>query len=96
MADHSASFSPLVGFIAVLLYPQHCRVWIIGRHSKDLWNYWAIRRLLLFTTDLILSFRAQLTGTKGEDGTCWRHAEWVRRFSGLHFFDVSATFVPLC
>ncbi|KAG5631955.1 hypothetical protein H5410_003672, partial [Solanum commersonii] len=52
-----------------------------------------IRRLLLFTTDLILSFRAQHTRTKGEDKIFWRLAKWVHRFSNLHFFVLSAAFV---
>ncbi|KAG5630996.1 hypothetical protein H5410_002713 [Solanum commersonii] len=41
-------------------------LWVIGRHGTALRNFSAMRRLLLFSTDLILSFRAQHTGTKGE------------------------------
>ncbi|KAG5610435.1 hypothetical protein H5410_021716 [Solanum commersonii] len=48
--------------------------WIIGRHSTVSWNCSAIRRLLLFTADLIRSFRAQHTGTKDEDKTFCVHA----------------------
>ncbi|KAG5595673.1 hypothetical protein H5410_036905, partial [Solanum commersonii] len=70
------------------------RVWIIGRHSTASQNCSAIRRLLLFTADLILSFRAQHTGTKGEDRTFWRLAKYVRQLSNLHFFVFSATFIP--
>ncbi|WMV50036.1 hypothetical protein MTR67_043421, partial [Solanum verrucosum] len=70
--------------------------WIIGRHSTASWNCSATHRLLIFTTDLILSFRAQYTGTKGKDKTFWRLAERVRRFSDLHFFVLSATSVPFC
>ncbi|WMV46649.1 hypothetical protein MTR67_040034, partial [Solanum verrucosum] len=44
---------------------------IIGRHSTTSQNCSATRRLLLFTTDLILSFKAQHTRTKGEDKTFW-------------------------
>ncbi|KAG5576519.1 hypothetical protein H5410_056653 [Solanum commersonii] len=51
-------------------------------------------QLFLFITDLILSFRVQHTGRKGEDKTFWRLAEWVRRFLDLHFFVLSAAFVP--
>uniref|UniRef100_M1DWV5 Uncharacterized protein n=1 Tax=Solanum tuberosum TaxID=4113 RepID=M1DWV5_SOLTU len=40
--------------------------WIIGRRSTASRNCLAIRRLLLFTADLIRSFMAQHTGTKGE------------------------------
>ncbi|KAG5572256.1 hypothetical protein H5410_062022 [Solanum commersonii] len=43
--------------------------WIIGQHSTALRNCSATHRLLHFTTDLIFSFRAQHTGTKGEDKT---------------------------
>ncbi|KAG5612205.1 hypothetical protein H5410_023486 [Solanum commersonii] len=60
--------------------------------STTLRNCLATRRLLLFTTDLILSFRAQHTGTKGEDMTFWRFTEWVRRTSDLYFFVLSAAF----
>ncbi|WMV37512.1 hypothetical protein MTR67_030897 [Solanum verrucosum] len=70
--------------------------WIIGRHSTTSRNFSATRRLLFFTADLILSFRAQHTGTKGEDKTFWRLTEWVRRFLDLHFFVLSAAFVPFC
>ncbi|KAG5586105.1 hypothetical protein H5410_046539, partial [Solanum commersonii] len=37
---------------------------------------------------------AQHTGTKGEDKIFWQLTEWVRRFSDLHFFILSAAFVP--
>uniref|UniRef100_M1E0Y3 Uncharacterized protein n=1 Tax=Solanum tuberosum TaxID=4113 RepID=M1E0Y3_SOLTU len=49
--------------------------WIIGRHNTVSWNCSAICRLLFFTADLICSFRAQHTGTKGEDKTFWRLTE---------------------
>ncbi|KAG5585676.1 hypothetical protein H5410_046110 [Solanum commersonii] len=52
--------------------------WIIRRHSNASRNCSVIRRLLIFTTNLILSFRAKHTGTKGEDKTFWRLTEWVR------------------
>ncbi|WMV29854.1 hypothetical protein MTR67_023239 [Solanum verrucosum] len=39
---------------------------VIGRHSTTSWNISAMRRLLPFFTDLILSFKAQHTGKKGE------------------------------
>uniref|UniRef100_M1DEW2 Uncharacterized protein n=1 Tax=Solanum tuberosum TaxID=4113 RepID=M1DEW2_SOLTU len=41
-------------------------LWVIGRHGTALRNCSAMRRLLPFFADLILSFRAQHTGTKGE------------------------------
>ncbi|WMV30270.1 hypothetical protein MTR67_023655 [Solanum verrucosum] len=68
--------------------------WIIVRHSTTSRNCSVICRLLLFTADLVRSFRAQHIGTKGEDKTFWRLAEWVRRFSDLQFFVLSAAFVP--
>uniref|UniRef100_M1E1A2 Uncharacterized protein n=1 Tax=Solanum tuberosum TaxID=4113 RepID=M1E1A2_SOLTU len=40
--------------------------------------------------------RAQHTGTKGEDKTFWRFTEWVRQFSDLHLFVLSAAFVLFC
>ncbi|KAG5631692.1 hypothetical protein H5410_003409, partial [Solanum commersonii] len=73
---------------------QHRRVWIIGRHSTASRNCSATRQLLFYTADLILSFRAQHTGTKVEDKTFWPLSEWVLRFSDLHFFVHLATFVP--
>ncbi|KAG5632100.1 hypothetical protein H5410_003817 [Solanum commersonii] len=59
-------------------------------------NCSATRRLLLFTTNLIISFRAQHTATKGKDQTFWRFAKWVRRFSDLNFFVLTPAFVPFC
>uniref|UniRef100_M1DK65 Uncharacterized protein n=1 Tax=Solanum tuberosum TaxID=4113 RepID=M1DK65_SOLTU len=41
-------------------------LWVIGRHGTTLRNFSAMRRLLPFSTNLILSFRVQHTGTKGE------------------------------
>ncbi|KAG5580255.1 hypothetical protein H5410_050882 [Solanum commersonii] len=70
--------------------------WIIGRHSTASQNYSATRRPLLFTADLILSFRAQQIGKKCKDMTFWRLAEQVRQFSDLHFFVLSVAFVPFC
>ncbi|KAG5599447.1 hypothetical protein H5410_030817 [Solanum commersonii] len=68
--------------------------WIIGRHCIASWNCSAICQLLLFIANLILSFRAQHTGTKGEDKAFWQLIEWVRRLSDLHFFVISVAFVP--
>ncbi|KAG5595111.1 hypothetical protein H5410_036343 [Solanum commersonii] len=45
--------------------------WIIGGHSTTSRNCSTTHQLLLFTADLILSFRAQHIGTKGEDKTFW-------------------------
>ncbi|WMV37705.1 hypothetical protein MTR67_031090 [Solanum verrucosum] len=41
-------------------------LWVIGRHGTASQNFSAMRQLVSFTADLILSFRAQHTGTKGE------------------------------
>ncbi|WMV45981.1 hypothetical protein MTR67_039366, partial [Solanum verrucosum] len=81
----------------------HCRLvpalnivmlWVIGRHGTASQNFSAMRRLLPFSVDLILSFRAQHTGRKGEYVINWRFAEWVRRFPNLHFFVLLASFAP--
>uniref|UniRef100_M1DZC1 Uncharacterized protein n=1 Tax=Solanum tuberosum TaxID=4113 RepID=M1DZC1_SOLTU len=106
IADHSA---PLVEIADQLGDPSFCRFhrrlalsfsiivfWIIGRHSITSWNCLATYRLLLFTVDFILYIRAQHTETKGEDKTFWRLTKWVQRFSDLHFFVLSAAFVPFC
>uniref|UniRef100_M1DCZ8 Uncharacterized protein n=1 Tax=Solanum tuberosum TaxID=4113 RepID=M1DCZ8_SOLTU len=77
-ADHSASFvgitdqlgdSPF-GVVHSRLIPAFSIVvlWVIERHGTALRNTSVMRRLLPFSTDLILSFRAQHTGTKGEVG----------------------------
>uniref|UniRef100_M1BAN9 Pentatricopeptide repeat-containing protein n=1 Tax=Solanum tuberosum TaxID=4113 RepID=M1BAN9_SOLTU len=88
ISDHSAQLveiadqlgdPPFGMFHRRLALPFHIVVlWIIGRHSIASRNCSAIRRLLFFTTDLILSFRAQHTGTKCEAKTFWRLTEWVR------------------
>ncbi|WMV46474.1 hypothetical protein MTR67_039859, partial [Solanum verrucosum] len=70
--------------------------WIIRRHSTVSQNCSATRRLLLLTANLILSFRAQHTGTKSENKTFWRLAVRVRRFSDIYFFILSAVFVLFC
>ncbi|KAG5611350.1 hypothetical protein H5410_022631 [Solanum commersonii] len=41
---------------------------VIGRHGTASQNCLRIRRLLPFSADLILSFKAQHTGTKGKGG----------------------------
>ncbi|WMV37704.1 hypothetical protein MTR67_031089, partial [Solanum verrucosum] len=41
-------------------------LWVIGRHGTASRNFSPMRRLLPFSADLILSFRAQHTRTKGE------------------------------
>uniref|UniRef100_M1D8H4 Uncharacterized protein n=1 Tax=Solanum tuberosum TaxID=4113 RepID=M1D8H4_SOLTU len=41
-------------------------LWVIGRHGTASQNFSAMRRLLPFSANLILSFRAQHTATKGK------------------------------
>uniref|UniRef100_M1DM62 Uncharacterized protein n=1 Tax=Solanum tuberosum TaxID=4113 RepID=M1DM62_SOLTU len=41
-------------------------LWVIGRYGIASRNFSAMRRLLSFFTNLIISFRAQHIGTKGE------------------------------
>uniref|UniRef100_M1DNF2 Uncharacterized protein n=1 Tax=Solanum tuberosum TaxID=4113 RepID=M1DNF2_SOLTU len=41
-------------------------LWVIGRHGSASQNFSAMRRLLHFSNDIILSLRAQHIGTKGE------------------------------
>uniref|UniRef100_M1DAJ9 Uncharacterized protein n=1 Tax=Solanum tuberosum TaxID=4113 RepID=M1DAJ9_SOLTU len=88
IADHSASLVEIIDQLSDPPFGRFHRClalsfgivvfWIIGRHSIASRNCSATRRLLLFTADLILSFRAQHTGTKGEDKTFSRLAERVR------------------
>ncbi|WMV29997.1 hypothetical protein MTR67_023382, partial [Solanum verrucosum] len=75
-ADHSASLvritdqlhdSPF-GVVHRRLAPAFSIVvlWVIGRHCIASQNCSAMRQLLPFSTDFILYFRAQYTGTKGK------------------------------
>ncbi|WMV58162.1 hypothetical protein MTR67_051547, partial [Solanum verrucosum] len=75
-ADHSASLvgiddqlgdSPF-GVVHLRLAPAFNIVvlWVIGRHGTASRNFSAMHRLLPICPNLILSFRAQHTGTKGE------------------------------
>ncbi|KAG5586967.1 hypothetical protein H5410_047401 [Solanum commersonii] len=84
--DHSASLVEIVDQLGDLPFGRfHRRLalsynivvfWIIRRNSTASRNCSVTRRLLFSTVDLILSFKAQHTGTKGEDKTFWRLAEW--------------------
>uniref|UniRef100_M1DK29 Uncharacterized protein n=1 Tax=Solanum tuberosum TaxID=4113 RepID=M1DK29_SOLTU len=76
MPDHSASLirianqlgnSPF-GVVHRRLAPSFNIVllWVIGKHGSDSQNFSVMRRLLPFYADLILSFLAQHSGTKGE------------------------------
>uniref|UniRef100_M1DFZ2 Uncharacterized protein n=1 Tax=Solanum tuberosum TaxID=4113 RepID=M1DFZ2_SOLTU len=75
-ADHSASFVEIAdqlgdspfGIVHRRLIPSFIIVvlWIIGRHGTASRNFSVMRLLLPFSADLILSFRDQHTGTKGE------------------------------
>uniref|UniRef100_M1DPJ4 Uncharacterized protein n=1 Tax=Solanum tuberosum TaxID=4113 RepID=M1DPJ4_SOLTU len=75
-ADHSASLVRIANqlgdsFFGVVhrhLAPAFSIIvlWVIRRHGTASWNFSAMRRLLPISADLILSFRAQHTGTKGE------------------------------
>ncbi|WMV50021.1 hypothetical protein MTR67_043406, partial [Solanum verrucosum] len=74
--DHSASLVGIVdqlgdspfGVVHRRLAPSFSIVvqWVIGRHGTASRNFLAMRRLLFFSADLILSFRAQHTLTKGK------------------------------
>uniref|UniRef100_M1DD04 Uncharacterized protein n=1 Tax=Solanum tuberosum TaxID=4113 RepID=M1DD04_SOLTU len=69
---------------------------IIGRHSTTSRNCSATRRMLLFIANLIISFGAQYTGTKGEDKTFWRLAQRgsaILRSSFLHSFSYICSFL---
>uniref|UniRef100_M1DIC4 Uncharacterized protein n=1 Tax=Solanum tuberosum TaxID=4113 RepID=M1DIC4_SOLTU len=76
MADHSASLvgiadqlgdSPF-GVVHRRLAPAFniVMLWVIGRHGTASRNFSVMRRLLPFSANLILSFKAQHTRTKGE------------------------------
>uniref|UniRef100_M1DWG6 Uncharacterized protein n=1 Tax=Solanum tuberosum TaxID=4113 RepID=M1DWG6_SOLTU len=76
VADHSAllvgitdqlSDSPF-GIVHRRLAPSFSIfvLWVIGLHGTASRNFSVICRMLPFSADLILSFRAQHSGTKGE------------------------------
>ncbi|WMV08982.1 hypothetical protein MTR67_002367, partial [Solanum verrucosum] len=104
-ADHSASLVDIVDRLDNPPFGRfHRRLslsfsivmfWLIAWYSTSR-KCSATRRLLFFTADLILSFMAEHTRTKGEDKTFWRLVVQVRRFLDLHFFVLSAAFVPFC
>uniref|UniRef100_M1DJ19 Uncharacterized protein n=1 Tax=Solanum tuberosum TaxID=4113 RepID=M1DJ19_SOLTU len=74
--DHSASLVGIADQLGDLPFGViHRRIvpafsiivlWVIGRYGTASRNCSAMRSLLPFSTDLILFFRAQHTGTKGE------------------------------
>ncbi|WMV25791.1 hypothetical protein MTR67_019176, partial [Solanum verrucosum] len=76
LADHSASLVEIAdqlddspfSVVHRRLAPAFSIVvlWVIGRHGTASRNCSAMRQLLHFSPDLIISFRAQHTGTKGE------------------------------
>ncbi|KAG5610343.1 hypothetical protein H5410_021624 [Solanum commersonii] len=96
IADQLGDFPFGVGHRRLALVLNIIVLWVIGRHGTASRNFPAMRRLLRFSADLILSFRAQHTGTKGKYVICWRFPEWVRRFVHLHFFILLASFSPFC
>uniref|UniRef100_M1DV91 Uncharacterized protein n=1 Tax=Solanum tuberosum TaxID=4113 RepID=M1DV91_SOLTU len=75
-ADHSASLVGITnqlgdstfGVVHHRLAPTFSIVvlWVIGRHGTASWNFSVMHRLLPISTEWILSFRAQHTGTKGK------------------------------
>uniref|UniRef100_M1DNV1 Uncharacterized protein n=1 Tax=Solanum tuberosum TaxID=4113 RepID=M1DNV1_SOLTU len=66
-------------------------LWVIGRQGTTLRNFSAIRRLIPFSADLILSFRAQHTVTKGEVRPVDDSA--ILRPSFLHSFQPVLSFL---
>ncbi|WMV08776.1 hypothetical protein MTR67_002161 [Solanum verrucosum] len=76
VADHSTSLVTIAdqlgdlpfGVVYRRLAPAFSIVmfWVIERHGTASRNFSVKCRLLLFSVDLILSFRAQHTGTKGQ------------------------------
>ncbi|KAG5614957.1 hypothetical protein H5410_014781, partial [Solanum commersonii] len=74
--DHSMSLVEIVELLGVLPL-------IIGQHSTASRNYSVTRQRLLFSADLICSFRAQYTGTKGEDKTLCVHVPSNSKYLNL-------------
>uniref|UniRef100_M1DI36 Uncharacterized protein n=2 Tax=Solanum TaxID=4107 RepID=M1DI36_SOLTU len=106
VADHLAS---LVGIIDQLgdspFGVVHRRIapafnivvlWVIGRHGTTSRNFSSMRRLLPVFADLILSFRAQHTGTKGEVRPFGDSAGGLGDPQAFIFFVLFSLFVPFC
>uniref|UniRef100_M1DR83 Uncharacterized protein n=1 Tax=Solanum tuberosum TaxID=4113 RepID=M1DR83_SOLTU len=105
-ADHSAT---LVGIADQLgdspldvvhhrLAPSFSIVvlWVIGRHSTASQNISMMRRLLPFSAELILSFRAQHTRTKGELRPFGDSPSGLGNPQAFIFFVIFSLFVPFC
>ncbi|KAG5591336.1 hypothetical protein H5410_041850 [Solanum commersonii] len=78
VADHLASLVGIANQLSDSPFGvvHHCLapafsilvLWVIGRHETASRSFSAIHRLFPFFADLIISFKAQHTGTKGEVG----------------------------
>uniref|UniRef100_M1DCK4 Uncharacterized protein n=1 Tax=Solanum tuberosum TaxID=4113 RepID=M1DCK4_SOLTU len=59
-------------------------LWVIGQHGTASRNFSVMHQLLPFSADLIHSFRAQHTGTKGEDSDELNDRKRVGQTSRAH------------
>ncbi|KAG5606645.1 hypothetical protein H5410_028137, partial [Solanum commersonii] len=71
-------------------------LWVIRRHSTSSWNISAMHRLHPFSTDLILSFRAQHIGTKGEVRPFGDSLGGIGDPQAFIFFVLFSLFIPFC
>ncbi|WMV46816.1 hypothetical protein MTR67_040201 [Solanum verrucosum] len=74
------------------------KVYNFGRSILASRNHSAIRRLLLFVADLVLSFRAWHTGTLGgqmSHSATHRVLLAILRLALLHFFSLFCSFLPV-
>uniref|UniRef100_M1DZP9 Uncharacterized protein n=1 Tax=Solanum tuberosum TaxID=4113 RepID=M1DZP9_SOLTU len=71
-------------------------LWVIGRHSTASLNFSAMHRLLPFFAYLILSFKAQHTGTKGKVRPFGDLPSGLGNPQAFIFFILLSPFVPFC
>uniref|UniRef100_M1D9E3 Uncharacterized protein n=1 Tax=Solanum tuberosum TaxID=4113 RepID=M1D9E3_SOLTU len=88
------------GIIHRHLVPAYSIVvlWVIGQHGTVSGNCSAMRRLFPYSADLILFFKAQHTGTKGELTACqtlYFHIEDAT-FNENEFSDLLPVYWDLC
>ncbi|KAG5585529.1 hypothetical protein H5410_045963, partial [Solanum commersonii] len=87
VADHSASLVEIIDQLVDMPF---------GRFHHHLTLTFIIIVFWIIGRHNIASQNWSYTGTKSKDKIFWPLAKWVRQFSDLYFFVLSAIFVPFC